>query len=115
MGVIAIGSQYEYTKKWREKNRERWNETCRQYYQNHKEKMQRQHREYYAKNRERIIKHNMDYCKRKGVDSRRTDYLLDRRDKFTVLMFEDVEYNTRLAELDVQHRYSKKGAVTDEY
>ena len=97
-----------YQKQWREEHPDRIAQYQKKYTDANRDKINARQKERYKEHREEHLayyrKHNIE----KGIENQRTDYLLDRQDELRILMFEDIEDNRRIAEIDIVMEYSIK-------
>lgn len=93
-----------YQKEWRANHPERVKEILQKYYDANRVKQ----RERYKIHREEHLVYYRKYNIDKGIENQRTDYLLNRQDDLRILMFEDIEDNRLMAEIDVVMEYSIK-------
>ena len=97
-----------YQKEWRANHPERVKELLHKYRTANRDKINLKQKERYKEHRDEHLAYYRKYNIEKGIENQRTDFLLDRQDDIRILMFEDIEDNRRIAEIDIVMEYSIK-------
>lgn len=100
----------EYNKRWRANNAEKIKEYQKKRRSTEEGKAQARaySRKHYAAHREEHLAKLRAYNIKAGRENARTDFILDVRDTYTILMFEDYEINSQLAEIEVRITFETK-------